>query len=160
MKFAFHPVVSSDARILILGSMPGELSLARQEYYAHPRNQFWRIMQALYTIPAQAAYLDRLTALKDHRLALWDVLEACERTGSLDSAIKNAVPNDFGGLFDSLHDLTIIAFNGKRARKLFQKWVRQDTSRYQMIELPSTSPAATLPFETKLAAWVQLLAVT
>ncbi len=156
MKESFPPIFESDARVLILGSMPGEISLARREYYAHPRNQFWRLMEVVFGIPAQAAYSDRVLGLKKNGVALWDVLESCERVGSLDSAIRNAVPNDFEGLLASLPDLGIIAFNGKRASQWFERWVKVEMRGVQKICLPSSSPAATLGFEKKVAAWKRL----
>lgn len=153
VKKAFPAITSSSARVLILGTMPSEESLARQEYYGNPRNQFWRIMQELYDAPLDAPYEARVRALQQNGVALWDVLESCERAGSLDSAIKNAVPNDFSTLFNGLPELKIIAFNGKKAAEWFTRWARVDISHYQRFTLPSTSPAASMPFEKKLAAW-------
>ncbi len=155
-KQAFPPIIAPFARILILGTMPGEESLARREYYANPRNQFWRIMQELYGVPASALYFERIERLQENHIALWDVLESCEREGSLDSAIKNAVPNDFSYIFAQLPELKIIAFNGKKAAEWFDRWANVDISRYQKLILPSTSPAAAMAFEKKLAAWAVL----
>jgi hypoxanthine-DNA glycosylase len=153
MKAAFPPIIAPDARILILGTMPGEESLARQEYYANPRNQFWRIMQTLFDIPMTAAYAERTTGLRQHHIALWDVLHSCERVGSLDSAIKNAVPNDFRALFMAHPGLKVLVFNGKKASEWFTRWGDVDTSGLQKLVLPSTSPAAAMAFEKKAAAW-------
>lgn len=158
LKTAFPPAIMPTARILILGTMPGEESLNRQEYYANPRNQFWRIMQILFNIQPNAAYPARLAALQEHQIALWDVLHSCERVGSLDSAIKNAIPNDFSGLFANHPELRVIAFNGKKAAEWFERWVDADTSGLQKLILPSTSPAAAMAFEKKVAAWFALRA--
>lgn len=156
MKESFPPIVSPTARILILGSMPSEISLERQEYYGNPLNQFWRIMQALYAIPADAAYPSRVAGLQQKGIALWDVLHSCERIGSLDSAIKNPVPNDFAALFASLPQLQLIAFNGAQAGAWFKRWGPQQPSPLKKLVLPSSSPAATIPFEKKLVAWSEL----
>lgn len=156
MNQSFPPVTTPQASILILGTMPGEKSLARQEYYANPRNQFWRVMEGLFGIPASAPYAARLARLQENRIALWDVLHSCERLGSLDSAIQNAVPNDFDALLASTPGLRTIAFNGKKAAEWFEKWVSGDTSGLHKLVLPSTSPAAAMAFEKKLAAWAVL----
>jgi len=156
LKEAFPPVVASNARILILGTMPSELSLERQEYYGNLRNQFWRIMQAIFAIPLEAPYPERLVTLQQKRNGLWDVLHACERAGSLDSAIRNAIPNDFAGLLAENPSLRVLAFNGKKAAEWFERWVMVYTSTLQKLILPSTSPAAALPFEKKVAAWAAL----
>jgi hypoxanthine-DNA glycosylase len=156
MKQSFYPVTSPNARILILGTMPGEESLARQEYYANPRNQFWRIMDELFGISFSAPYAERIARLQENQIALWDVLHSCERIGSLDSAIRNAVPNDFGALLASMPELKAIAFNGKKSAGWFERWVTVDTSGLRKLVLPSTSPAAAMAFEKKLAAWAAL----
>ncbi len=155
-KQSFPPITTPNARILILGTMPGEESLARGEYYANPRNQFWRIMQSLFDVPLSAPYNERIARLRENQIALWDVLHSCERVGSLDSAIKNAVPNDFGALLASMPGLKAIAFNGKKSAGWFERWVKVDTSRLRMLVLTSTSPAAAMAFEKKLAAWAVL----
>jgi hypoxanthine-DNA glycosylase len=153
LKEAFPPIISPNARILILGTMPSELSLERQEYYGNPRNHFWRIMQSLFGIPADDTYTRRIAGLQHNRIALWDVLHSCERVGSLDSAIKNAIPNDFAGLFASLPEMQIIAFNGKKSNEWFERWTQVDSSHFQKLVLPSSSPAAAMAFEKKVAAW-------
>lgn len=156
MKDAFPPVISPNARILILGTMPGEESLARQEYYGNPRNQFWRMMQTLFAIPLDAPYPERIAGLQQNQIALWDTLHSCERVGGLDSAIKNAVPNDFAGLLTENPNLKVLAFNGKKAAEWFEKWAQIDSMRFQKLILPSTSPAAAMTFEKKAAAWAVL----
>lgn len=156
MKQSFPPIATPNARILILGTMPGEESLARQEYYANPRNQFWRIMQELFGVPLSAPYAERIARLQENRIALWDVLHSCERVGSLDSAIKNAVPNDFGALLASMPELKVIAFNGKKPAEWFVRWVKVDTSQLRKLVLTSTSPAAAMAFEKKRTTWAVL----
>lgn len=155
-KQSFPPIATPNARILILGTMPGEESLSRQEYYANPRNQFWRIMQELFGIPLSAPYAERVARLQENRIALWDVLHSCERVGSLDSAIKNAVPNDFGALLASMPELKVIAFNGKKSAEWFERWVKVETPGLRKLVLTSTSPAAAMAFDKKLAAWAVL----
>ena len=144
------------ACILILGTMPGEESLKQQEYYGNPRNQFWRIMQELYAIRADHTYAMRVAGLAQNRIALWDVLKSCERVGSLDSAIKNAVPNDFKELFAAYSELKLIAFNGKKAAEWFGHWGTDRPTGILTVTLPSTSPAAAMAFEKKVAAWAVL----
>ncbi|MFO7585657.1 MAG: DNA-deoxyinosine glycosylase [Anaerolineales bacterium] len=137
MKQSFPPIATPDACILILGTMPGEESLARGEYYANPRNQFWRIMQSLFGVPLPVPYAGRIARLQENRVALWDVLHSCERFGSLDSAIKNAVPNDFGAFLASMSGLKVIAFNGKKAAGWVERWVSVETSGLRKLVLTS-----------------------
>lgn len=133
-----------DAKVLVLGSMPGVASLKQQQYYGHPRNLFWPIMAELCSFNAELAYSDRLTALLQHKIALWDVLQHCERQGSLDSAIRNETPNDFPRFFEQHPQLRLIAFNGRKAEQSFQRLVLpilpSDFS-CELVCLPSTSPA-------------------
>lgn len=156
----FPPVSGSDARILILGSLPGERSLAEQQYYAHPQNAFWRIMQALYGI--HGSYTERLRQLVENRIALWDVLHSCARPGSLDASIAmhSATTNDFDSLFRACREIRLVAFNGKKAEHLFRRFVDIPSAEkpLQQIGLPSTSPAyAAMRFPDKLDAWRQVL---
>lgn len=138
---------AGEARILILGSMPGVASLNAQQYYAHPRNRFWPLMEALFGVPASLPYEARVAALNAHGVALWDVLRACERPGSLDSRIVRGseVPNDIGALLNRHPTLRVIALNGGAAREAFRRKVapalaaRLDT--VTVLPLPSTSPA-------------------
>ena len=157
----FPPIARPDARILILGSLPGERSIREQQYYAHPQNAFWRIMAALYGIEGE--YDMRAEQLCDRRIALWDVLHSSVRPGSMDADIHlpSATPNDFGEFFARHTRIRLIAFNGKKAEQLFERFIDPlgvaDTIR--RIGLPSTSPAyASLSFSGKLAAWRDALA--
>lgn len=152
------------ARILILGSMPGVASLTAQQYYAHPRNRFWPLMQALFGVPLDAGYDTRVTALNKAGVALWDVLHSCERPGSLDSRIVRGteVPNDIAGLLARHPALQVIALNGGAARDAFRQSVapalgaRLDSIR--VLAMPSTSPAnAAVGLDALRGHWAQLI---
>ena len=149
------PLVSSRTRLLVLGSFPGAASLAAQQYYGHPQNHFWKILQAIWPgspIGASASsYQIRSEWLLSKGLGLWDVYAACEREGSLDSAIRNAVVNDFAGLRQLCPALEAIAHNGGESFKHSKHTLLLGLPVYR---LPSTSPAnASWSFERKLAAW-------
>ena len=156
----FPPVASPEARLLILGSMPGVRSLQAGQYYAHPRNLFWPIIEALFDIPASTPYGARCEALAEKGIALWDVIGRCERAGSLDSAIRNQTlqPNDFAGFFARHCKIRRVFFNGGKAEEVFRRRVLPALDslgdELALTRLPSTSPAyAVLSFEQKLAAW-------
>ena len=156
-------IASADAQVLILGSMPGKQSLVRQQYYAHPRNAFWKIIANLFDVNPDVSYTHKLLALQEHKLALWDVIQSCERQGSLDSNISNAsiISNDFASFFCQHPQIKHIFFNGSRAYQEYQKCVvPQLSGQWQFLpctRLPSTSPAmASLNLEQKLAAWTQI----
>ncbi|SEA84153.1 DNA-deoxyinosine glycosylase [Alkalimonas amylolytica] len=155
------PVSHPDARALLLGSMPGAASLAQQQYYGHPRNHFWPMMAELFGFDAALAYPERLQALQRNRVALWDVLQHCERQGSLDSAIRNETPNDFAGFFQRHRQLQLIAFNGKKAEDSFRKLVLPKVmlpKTCSLLVLPSSSPAnAGISRPARLQAWSQLV---
>ena len=154
---AFPPVAPPGARVLILGSMPSVESLNQGFYYAHPRNAFWRILADVYGEPLPGGIPERIDLLNRHGIALWDVLQSCERQGSLDSAIRQPAPNDFVGLFRRCPDVRRILLNGGTAHRLFMKWGKPFTEGRELLRLPSTSPAYTLPYERKLALWRQAL---
>ena len=160
MLTGFAPVIGRQAQILILGSMPGAASLAVNEYYGLPRNAFWPIMGELFGAGRELPYPERLAILKEQGIAIWDVLKACERNGSLDSAInlRTAKVNDFPGLFRRHRSIRRVYFNGSKAAEIYRKRVLPDVQLQAPYlshdRLPSTSPAmATLNFEQKLAAW-------
>jgi hypoxanthine-DNA glycosylase len=139
--------------------MPGVLSLAENQYYAHPRNLFWPIMGSLFGAGRDVAYEQRLRLLQDHRIALWDVLHSCQRDGSLDSDIQCEVANDFATFFNTYPQITHVFFNGGKAESSFRKHVRDVGQGLVMTRLPSTSPAhASLSFDKKLEAWSQIRA--
>ncbi len=156
---SFAPVAARDARVLILGSMPGIASLNAQRYYAHPRNAFWPIMGALLGFAPDAAYAMRLRALTQAQIALWDVLGACVRPGSLDAAIdeNSIVANDFAGFFAGHRKVARVFFNGTKAADSFRRHVipaLSSASQLQFTSLPSTSPAnASYSFDRKLEHW-------
>lgn len=160
MSFArsFPPIAAPNAEILILGSMPGQASLAANEYYAHPRNGFWPIMAQLLNFDPKAPYAERLQALTLARIALWDVLHSCTRRGSLDANIDSdsSIANDFSAFLGQRPSIKRIFFNGAKAESTFIKHVtpKLDSSGILISRLPSTSPAhAALSFEEKLQAW-------
>jgi hypoxanthine-DNA glycosylase len=156
----FAPVSRPGARVLVLGSLPGRVSLREQQYYAQPRNDFWKIMGALVGASPERPYADRLEALKAHRVALWDVCASAQRPGSLDASIRHAtvVANDFVSFFQAHPQIDLICFNGRKAADLYRRFVLPALPEYlQTIRcesLPSTSPAhAAMRFEQKLARW-------
>lgn len=146
------PVADRHTQILILGSFPGTASLAAQQYYGHPRNQFWRLLSAVLDDDLVGlAYAGRLQRLLAHRIGLWDVIADCERSGSLDSAIRNPRHNDFTALKRQCPRLARICFNGKTSGKFAPGFAQ---SGFQTQVLPSSSPAnAQFSFPEKLAAW-------
>jgi double-stranded uracil-DNA glycosylase len=162
-KHSFPPIVAASSRVLILGTMPGDESLRQQQYYAHPRNQFWRILAEIYHVPFPETYPEREALVLQKQLALWDVVQHCEREGSLDQAIRKAVPNDFQRLFTHYPTLRAIIFNGQKAHDLFEhKVVKQQlldgAEHLPRLLMPSTSPAATLPISAKIERWRQISA--
>ena len=159
----FPPVASSQARVLILGSMPGVRSLEANQYYAHPRNQFWPMIEAVLGIPVSLPYAERCRLLTAKGIALWDVIGRCERNGSLDSAIRNDTlqPNDFARFFSGHRALVEVFFNGGKAEEVFRCRVLPqlgtECSRLHLERLPSTSPAhASLSFAEKRIAWQKI----
>lgn len=150
------PVIDRHTRILILGSFPGDASLKAQQYYAHPRNALWPILAALTGEDLVARpYVERLPRLLAHGFGLWDVLGACERKGSLDSAIRKPAANDFERLHRLCPALAVVGFNGQMSGKFAPQF---NDAGYRTVLLPSTSPAyAAMAFDEKLASWRQLL---
>jgi hypoxanthine-DNA glycosylase len=156
---SFPPIARATARVLILGSMPGEASLRANQYYAHPRNQFWPIAGDLFGFDPASPYEVRVARVRSADIALWDVLESCIRVSSLDSAIepRSAIPNDFAGFLAAHPQIRRICFNGAKAEALYIRLVRPQLAANPKVEhlrLPSTSPAhAALPLAAKLRAW-------
>jgi hypoxanthine-DNA glycosylase len=154
----FPPVAAPDARILILGSMPGQASLNAGRYYAHPRNAFWPIIGELLDFSPDLPYPQRLQVLQAAGIALWDVIAACERSGSLDAAIvpDSIRANDFAAFFAVHREIRDVFFNGAAAEQVFRRHVapRLSLAGLRFRRLPSTSPAhAAQGFAQKLAAW-------
>ncbi len=157
LKSAFPPTVDSGTRLLILGSLPGERSLAAQEYYAHPSNGFWWLVgevigQPLLGLP----YTERLTRLRAHHIGLWDVIGTARRQGSLDAAIRDATDRDLASFAATLPALRAIAFNGGEAARRGRRQLA-GIDRYRLIDLPSSSAAhASLSRAGKREAWMVL----
>ena len=149
----FEPVAEQDARLLILGTMPSVESLRQSFYYAHPRNAFWPIMADVLGQLRPETVEEKKRLLTSHGIALWDVAHSCVRPGSLDSAIRDVVANDFGALFARCPNIEKILFNGATAQKLFHRLVNALPVDCVLAQMPSTSPAYTLAYERKLALW-------
>src|SRR5689334_12670974 len=161
--WSFPPLARADARVLILGSMPGAESLKRQQYYAHPANAFWPIMGELFGAGADLPYGKRVERLLARKVAVWDVLETCERPGSLDGSIvrDSEVPNDFDAFFRRHPSIRVVFFNGAKSENVFRTRVRAGlgprADALRFVRLPSTSPAhAGLSRAAKLKAWRRL----
>ena len=152
--YGFPPVCGENPRILILGSMPSVKSLEEAQYYAHPRNAFWRIQAALFDEPFTTNYEERKRRLMHHCIALWDSAASCIREGSLDSAITEAVPTDVPALLAAHPSIRHIFFNGGASQKLFLRFHRPLKGQISTTLLPSTSPAAAvLTLEQKTERW-------
>lgn len=151
------PVIGRDTRLVVLGSFPGVASLRAQQYYAHPRNQFWPLLSALWGVDLTGMpYRERLAEVKRRGLGIWDVYASCRREGSLDSAIEDSVPNDLAGLKRRAPRLSAVAHNGGESAKAM---AITRALGVEVIRLPSTSPAnASWSFERKLAAWREAFA--
>jgi len=158
---SFEPIADKECHILILGSIPGEISLQTNQYYAHPRNAFWRIMGSLFNFSAELPYEARIEALTKSGVAVWDVLQACVRSGSLDSAIKagSRVPNEFQLFFNSHPKIQTVGFNGAEAKKSFTRYVlpRLNSRGLRCVGLPSSSPAHAVSWQKKRDAWREQL---
>jgi hypoxanthine-DNA glycosylase len=157
VKTGLPPIAQRNVRIFILGSLPGEASLAAGRYYAHPQNQFWRLVglvigEELHT----RSYDDRLKRLAEHRIGLWDVIGSAQRHGSLDQSIRNANHNRIERLLHDYAELEAIAFNGGKSASIGRKLIGNAPG-LTLIDLPSSSPAYTRPFAEKADAWAQIL---
>ncbi len=153
-KSSFPAIADGRTRLLILGSLPGEISLARAQYYAHPRNQFWRLMETVIGLPlVDVAYADRLNTLLAAGVGMWDVIASAERIGSLDTKIRNHEANALAEFAATLPSLRAIAFNGGKASSIGRKQLGP-APRYALVTLPSSSPAhAAVPIDRKRAEW-------
>jgi hypoxanthine-DNA glycosylase len=155
---SFAPHVAADTRLLILGSLPGARSLAARQYYAHPTNQFWRLVGAVIERPiADLAYDERLMALRAARVGLWDVIHSAERRTSSDGDIREVRPHDLAALVAGLPDLRMIGFNGGTAAAIGRRQLPPPPG-VALIDLPSSSAAHTIGFDAKRARWLALRA--
>jgi TDG/mug DNA glycosylase family protein len=158
---SFGPIATRNAKVLILGSMPGRASLAAGQYYAHRHNAFWKIVCGLLEVDPASPYRVRVRTLRAARIALWDVLHSCVRPGSLDSSIEAETANDFKAFFRRHPGITHVFFNGAKAETSYRRHVLAAIEKpFRYARLPSTSPAhASLPFARKRAAWRAILDV-
>ena len=156
----FAPIARPDAHTLILGSLPGQRSLQMQQYYAHPHNAFWKLIAAIFAADAVSPYPRRVKVLEKNRIAVWDVLEAAERPGSLDSSIvhASALANDFAKFYRAHPRIRRVFFNGRKAEEMYRRFVLpglgEEFAYIRYEGLPSTSPAhAGMTFAKKLDRW-------
>jgi hypoxanthine-DNA glycosylase len=155
LKHSFAPIVDEHTRVLVLGSLPGEVSLAQGQYYAHRQNRFWSLIgdvigENLREMPYEA----RLQTLLAYRIGLWDVIAEARREGSLDSRIRDHARNDLVALIDTLPSLAAVAFNGGTAAKIGTRALAERPAAIELLGLPSSSPAyAAVPYADKLRAW-------
>ena len=155
---SFAPHVAPDTRLLILGSLPGARSLAERRYYAHPTNQFWRLVGEVIGQPLAAmTYEARLATLADAKIGLWDVIRSAERRTSSDSLIREAEAHDLAALIAALPDLRMIAFNGGKAAAIGRRQL-PEANRFTVLDLPSSSAANTVGYAAKLERWLGLRA--
>ncbi|MGE5566874.1 MAG: DNA-deoxyinosine glycosylase [Parcubacteria group bacterium] len=156
-KRSFPPVVDENTRLLVLGSLPGEASLAAGRYYAHPRNLFWRLMGLVIGEDLEPLDYDaRLATLLKHRVGLWDVVAEAAREGSLDAAIRDPEHNDLLSLVQSLPNLRAVAFNGATSAKVGTRLLEPVAERLTLVRLPSSSPAYAGRWNIKAEAWMKL----
>jgi TDG/mug DNA glycosylase family protein len=163
-SIGFAPIAQTNATILVLGSMPSVESLKQQQYYAHPRNAFWPIMADTFQFSVDLSYQERCTALINNKVAVWDVLQSCQRQGSLDSNIESSsiISNDFRLFFQQHPGLRLIIFNGAKAEQIFKQYVVDTLNEHQLsirtVRLASTSPAhASMSLDEKIRAWKNIL---
>ena len=155
LKSSFAPVADPGTRVLVLGSLPGELSLRRGQYYGNPRNQFWKLIGAVLGADVEAMdYPSRLAALRTRGVGLWDVVRSARRAGSLDGAIRDHQPNALFELAAGLPALRAIAFNGGKAAAIGRRALAAGD--WALVDLPSSSPAHTMGYAAKLARWLEL----
>lgn len=156
-KQSFLPLENATAEVLILGSIPGDRSIELQQYYGHPQNRFWRVLTSIIGSELPLDYDARQQMLLVNRIALWDVVRQADRVGSLDSAIRNEEPNDIKTFISQHPMLKIIAFNGKKAEQLYDKYFERFTH-LKYLSLPSTSPAnAMCKIDELQKKWIQIV---
>lgn len=151
---SFKPIAGKDPRVLILGSMPGAMSLKKRQYYGHPQNSFWKIISKLFGESLNGSYSSKKAVLKKNRIALWDVLRECSREGSSsDSDIKNERPNGIADFLEKHKSIRFVAFNGNSPARYFKKYFQSGNFAQKFVDLPSTSPANTISIGVKLRKW-------
>jgi hypoxanthine-DNA glycosylase len=153
--FSFPPIIDDHSEIIILGSIPGVKSLEKQQYYGHPQNKFWKIIFELLDEEFTEDYEQRIQTLKKHHIALWDVIDSCERKGSLDAEIKNEEANQIVELLEDHPNIKAIFCNGGKSYKNLQKILGKNY-KIPLFLLPSTSPLHTVSFEKKLEDWKKI----
>lgn len=156
MKYSFEPVIDSECIAIILGTMPGEESLRQKKYYANPNNLFWKLIYSQYGAPIDSQYKDRCKFLLKNRIAIWDVLEAANRQGSLDANINSEMPNDFHAFLKEYPKIKYIFFNGRTAEKLFKKYYKDIYQTMYCHTLPSSSVTPgryVMSSEEKIVEW-------
>ncbi|WP_312288039.1 DNA-deoxyinosine glycosylase [Chryseobacterium gleum] len=153
---SFPPIIDAQSEILILGSIPGVKSLEKQQYYAHTQNKFWKIIFELLNEDFTDDYIQRIETIKKHHIALWDVIDSCERKGSLDSEIRNEEANQIAELLEEHPNIKAIFCNGGKSYKNLQKLLGKNY-KLPILQLPSTSPLHTVSFEKKLEEWRRIL---
>jgi hypoxanthine-DNA glycosylase len=155
VQLGFPPIVNKESRTLVLGSFPDTLSLQLRQYYAHPRNTFWRIVAETFGFDINSRYDVRVKKLKENGLGLWDVLKSCDRVGAADRNIRYPLPNDFRYFFTKYPNLRRVVFNGRKAEEIFRTLVpaNERLSQIAFRYLPSTSPAHAVPYTQKLSLW-------
>ncbi|WP_428898382.1 hypoxanthine-DNA glycosylase [Parelusimicrobium proximum] len=157
MKRSYPPLLSKSSKVLILGTMPSVESLAKKQFYAHPRNALWRILFDVFGAEFSEDYDRRKQLVRDNNIILYDVLESCEREGSLDSNIKNYRPNDVNGLIRKYPTIKRVLFNGKAAEKFYYEFF-DPVAGVEYLSMPSTSPAyASKTYEQKMLQWKKVL---
>lgn len=156
-KIAFPPIADKNSKVLLLGTMPGEESLRKQQYYGHPNNQFWKILFILYNKPLASDYQERVALLLENGIALWDVLQSCEGEGSLDSNIRNERPNDFNKFYLQHPLIKHVFFTSKKAEEYYRRYVKFTPDK-EYATLPSPSPAnARMILNEKVDKWYYIL---
>ncbi|QHT58869.1 DNA-deoxyinosine glycosylase [Paenibacillus lycopersici] len=159
---SFPPMVREGAAVLVLGSMPGRASIAANQYYGNPRNHMWGVLYGLFGLEPDEAYEDRLAFAASHGIAMWDVIESCEREGSLDANIRAEVPNDLPGLIAEFPGIRCLIFNGTKSHDTFMKYFKTHPALAELtkLKLPSTSPIPTKTMRStadRIEAWRALL---
>lgn len=163
IKNKLPAIINEKTTVLILGSMPGKISLEKQQYYGNERNHFWKIIAQLLNEDLPVSYEERIELLKSYNIGVWDVIQSCERQGSLDSAIKKEIPNHFEEVLNKYHQIELIVFNGGKAYTTFKKYFNMEQwPQIRFVKMPSTSPVPgrnVKSFDEKVECWSEILIV-